>query len=271
MTETLHFPKLRDESGFTLAELLVAMTASVLILFGILLTLDSFTSNASRQTRVTDANDQVRDAMDRIVSDLRQAATIDAAHPNDLVYTVRESSTSTRQERICLGDDQFLWRTSATTIALTAACADSGSVKITPLTSANSTTNPLFAYDTTSRSVGLTFALNAGNAGRNDISTLRASTFVRAIPDPTIVAGGDDISTTCDATTHKPTLTLSTTVGSTASVKYTDVQGNTLGQGSAGSAITLSSAAASATTVIANVTATSGLVTQLVKTVECAS
>ena len=68
MNGTPHTPGLGDERGFTLVELLVAMTMSILILFGILNTLDNFSSNAARQTRVTDANDQVRKAMDRIVS-----------------------------------------------------------------------------------------------------------------------------------------------------------------------------------------------------------
>ena len=75
------------------------MTMSIVILFGVLTTLDNFSHNASRQTRVTDANEQARRAMDRVVTDLRQAATITWADANDLVYTVQASDTTTRYER----------------------------------------------------------------------------------------------------------------------------------------------------------------------------
>ncbi len=281
MTSTTASAMLRDESGFTLAEMLVAMTIGLIVMFAILTTLDNFSHNAARQTRVTDANDQVRKAMDRIVSDLRQAASVDVADADDLVYTVRESATATRQERFCLDDDKHLWRTSATSVGAVTAIANGapcpmpsvGGVKVTPLASANDTaTNPLFRYDSATpanvRSVGVTFALNAGNGGRSDISTLRAGTFVRAESETALDAGEDDIATSCNSTTQVPTLTLAASVG-TATVKYTDAEGNTLGSGSAGSTVTLSSATPTATTVIANITSSTGLVSQLIKTLEC--
>lgn len=60
----------RQEDGFTLVELLVAMSISLIVLFATLQSLDLFSSNAASQTRVTDANDQARMTMDRIVRDL---------------------------------------------------------------------------------------------------------------------------------------------------------------------------------------------------------
>lgn len=280
MTATAPFRTLRDESGFTLVELLVAMTMSIVILFGVLNTLDHFSRNAARHTRVTDANDQVRKAMDRIVSDLRQAATIDVADPDDLVYTVQETSTTVRQERVCLDANKSLWRTSGPSVGSVSAIAAGspcpmpsvGGTKITPLVSANDATgNPLFRYDSATpadvRSVGLTVALNAGT-GRTDVSTLRASAFVRSRSEAAAPITGANISTSCNNTTRTPTLTLSSAVG-TATVKYTDTEGNALGTGSAGSSVTLSSAAPTATTVIATITTSSGLVSRLTKILEC--
>jgi prepilin-type N-terminal cleavage/methylation domain-containing protein len=281
MTSPTPSTKLRDESGFTLVELLVAMMMSAVILFGVLNTLDHFSSNAARQTKVTDANDQVRKAMDRIVSDLRQAATVDVAAGDDLVYTVRESATTIRQERVCLDDNRYLWRTSATSVGSVTAIANgspcpmpsAGGAKITPLKSGNDeTSNPIFTYDSATpanvRSVGLTVALNAGSAGRSDVSTLRASTFVRAESETALDADDDDISSTCNKDTRVPTLKLDASVAG-ASVQYLDSEGHTLGSGSAGSTVTLSSATPTATTVIAKITSSTGLVSQLVKTLEC--
>jgi type II secretory pathway pseudopilin PulG len=274
-------PSPRDESGFTLVELLVAMTMSMLILFGVLNTLEHFSSNASHQTRITDANEQVRNAMDRVVSDLRQAATIEVADADDLVYTVTESA-STRRERICLDDSNNLWRSTTTTSSPLAPLAggapcpipSTGGSKITSLVAANNASRPLFEYDSATpssvRSVSLTVSLNAGNAGRNDISTLRASTFVRAKSETALDTDDGSITTTCNSTTHVPTLNLSASVGS-ATVTYTDTEGNALGQGSAGTNVTLSSATPTATTVIANITSSTGLVSQLIKTLECPS
>lgn len=260
------------ESGFALVELVVAMAISIVVLFGILLTLDSFSSNASRQTRVTDANDQVRKVMDRIVSDLRQAATIDVAQDDNLIYTVIDSATQTRRERICLASGQ-LWRTSATSpISLTGACptAGSDSSRIASLASSNTTTNPIFRYDSATaadvRSVGLTFALNAGAAGRPHTSTLRASTFVRAKSETALPVGPGDIATSCSSTA-RPTLTLSSSVGS-YSVSYTDIDGSQSSKVAAGVGVQLPIATAS-TTVVANVTSSSGLISRVLKLIEC--
>ena len=282
-TSSSHSPRLADESGFTVVELVVAFTLSVVILFGILNTLDEFSRSAARQTRVTDANDQARKAMDRIVSDLRQAATIQLADADDLVYTVADSATSTRRERVCLDDDNYLWRTSETTSGAPLAALAGGApcpmpsahgVKVTPLAAANTASTPLFRYDNTTpadvRSVGLTFALNAGNRGRNDISKLTASTFVRAKSETAAPITGSNITTACNSATHVPTLSLAGSVGS-ATVKYTDTEGNVLGTGEAGGSVVLSTATPTATTVIAKVTTSTGLISQIVKTLECSS
>lgn len=151
MAPRLAEPQLRNESGFTLVELLVAMTLALIVLFGVLDVFDGFSSNAARQTRVTDANEHVRAAMDRIVSDLRHSRALEVADPNDLVYTVTDSATATRRERICLDSAGHLWRSSVTTtsppdtpIASGTACPtpSSGAFMIAPMRSANTASNP---------------------------------------------------------------------------------------------------------------------------------
>ena len=269
--------RLRAEGGFTLVELLVAMTLSVIVLFAILGVFDTFSSNAARQTRITDANDQTRRAMDRIVADLRQAQTVEVADPNDLVYTVSDSATQVRRERICLDAGGRVWRSSVTTatapaapIAPGTACpaAGSGAAPLSHLLSANSASNPLFTYDSATadqiRSVGLTFAMDAGSRRHDDVSTLRASSFVRARSETAPAISGDDIATTC-SDSGAPTLTLSSGVGP-LTVSYTDVDGNSLGASAAGGAVVLPSGT---TTVVANIAGSSGVLTQLLKTLAC--
>ena len=268
--------RLSSEAGFTLVELCLVMTLSTVVLLGILGIFDNFTSNAARQTRITDANDQVRKAMDRIVSDVRQAQTVEVADPNDLVYTVRDSATGYRRERICLDSSSRLWRSSVTTATAPApsssgtACPtpSSDAAQVTTLLSANSASNPLFTSDSAAaadvRSIGLTFAIDAGNHGRTDVSTLRAGSFVRAQSETKLPVDGDDIETTC-SDSGIPTLTLSAGVGP-LNVTYTDIDGNALGASAAGGAVALPNGT---TTVVANITAASGAISQLLKTLAC--
>ena len=267
---------LSEESGFTVVELLSAMALLLVVMVALLATLDGFSSNAARQTRVTDANDHVRKTMDRIVSDVRQAATIEVADPNDLVYTVRESATDTRRERICLSSSGRLWRQSIVTNNVAATAMSSGNAcptaagttsALATLQSGNSAANPMFSYDTnvTSdvRSIGLTLSLNSGNVRRPFTSTLRASTFVRAQGETAPAIDADDISATCN-NAGQPTLTLNSSVGP-LNVSYTDVDGNALGNTDAGTGLQL----AGDGTVIANVTGSGGIVSQLVKVLDC--
>ncbi len=276
MTHASNTQRPTHEAGFTLVELVVAMAISLLVLFAILTTLDTFSRNAARQTRVTDANDQVRGVVDRVVADLRQAATIEVARRNNLVYTVADSATQTRRERICRDSSDRLWRYSATysvppaPIPAGAACPGSASATmITQLASANSNSNPMFRYDDSTpasvRSVGITIALDAGNAGHADVSTLRASAFMRSRGEGAPAVDDDDLTVACN-TAGQPTLTLSSSVGHALDVQYTDVAGTSLGTAEPGSHLTLNGVSG---TIIANVTSSAGLVSQLVKVISC--
>jgi type II secretory pathway pseudopilin PulG len=276
MTTSADPPRLAGEGGFTLVELLVAMTLSVLVLVGILTTLDQFSSNAARQTRVTDANDQVRRAMDRIVADVRQAKTIQFADADDLVYTVAASETTTRRERVCLDTSRRLWRSSVVYDAVPAAIASAtpcptpsvGAARITTLISSSST---LFTYDSPTpdsvRSVGLTFALKAGTVGHTDTSVLRASAFRRAKSE-TATAPPVTVTTSCNSA-DVPTMTLTSSAGP-ITVKYTDTAGNVLGTGAgATTSVLLDRATPTTTTVLANITTSTGIVSELVQVLTC--
>lgn len=84
---------LRRHDGFTLVELLVAMTLS-LIVFGATLTiLESYLRQSSAATKRLDAQDQARLAVDRIVHDLRNVSSplttpklLERATPYDVVF-----------------------------------------------------------------------------------------------------------------------------------------------------------------------------------------
>lgn len=272
MTSRSHASRPSSEAGFTLVEMLAAVSLSVIVLLATLTTLDGFSNSAARQTRITDANDQVRRFMDRVVSDLRQAASITVASPANLVYTVRDSATQTRTERICRNAANELWRTSVTTaVTFTSSCPTPGTPasKITELKAASSAAGPLFRYDSATpadvRSVGLTFALDSGDGRQAATSVLRASAFLRSKAETAPAVDDDDLTATCDDA-GVPTLTLAGGVGD-LSVTYTDLDGNQLGSGEAGSSLRLTGAGG---TVIANIESTgAGIVSQLVKEVQC--
>jgi len=178
----------RRDEGFTVVELLVGISVSLVVLLATLQSLDLFTSSASHQTRVTDANDQVRTVMDRTVVDLRSASKIVLAEASNLMYAVPETGGTVRTERICVASsDSGLYgftTTAATTPAAPYPSCDTGT-KLAQLQSAANTT---FSYDGLESSatpalvknVGLTFSLEATANGKVASSTLRASAARRS-------------------------------------------------------------------------------------------
>jgi type II secretory pathway component PulJ len=69
----------RDESGFTLTELLVSMVLMILVLSATLGALDVFGSSSARNTKLLQAQDTARLAIDRIARELRNGS----AYPTD--------------------------------------------------------------------------------------------------------------------------------------------------------------------------------------------
>jgi prepilin-type N-terminal cleavage/methylation domain-containing protein len=263
------------QAGFTVVELMVAMVLSVVVMLVVLQSLDIFTKSAGGQTRTTDANAQVRQAMDRVVNDLRGAAVIRTAAATDLVYSVTET-TGTRTERLCLSGALLLYRASSTTKTVpTSACgaADTGwsiaRVATLPATSATA-----FTYDgaaasatpSTIKSVGLTFSLDASANGQTSTSVLRASATLRRASG-TLPLTSDAISTTC--TPSGPLLSLDATAAGglgTLAVTYRTTAGVVLGSTSGTSTLQISTGV---TALIATITDAAGVTTSVQKTVEC--
>lgn len=177
------------EDGFTLVELLTAITISLIVLFATLQSLDLFTSNAAQQTRVTDANDQVRMTMDRVTRDMRGAGAIRRAAATDLVYTVpvlRDGAERVRVERLCVdAAGSELYGSSSIENAYAAPPSPCTGSRVATL---RSTGDTAFTYDGAStsqtpalvRNVGLTFSLDASGGGRPGSSTLTASVTRRS-------------------------------------------------------------------------------------------
>jgi len=195
-----------EEDGFTLVELLVAMSLSLIVLFAVLQSLDTFTSEAAKQTRVTDANDQVRRTMERVVNDLRGASVlVTGSTSTSLVYSVPEppvppATSRVRTERLCL-DPVSTDLYSFTSIDAVPTDACSTGIKLANL---KSTTRTTFTYDgstapaslATVKNVGLTFSLDASGGGRAGGSTLKASAAVRRTV-AMLPAGPPDVPITC--------------------------------------------------------------------------
>lgn len=262
---------LEGEDGFTLVEMLAAMVVSMIVLFAILQSLDVFTQNTARQTRLTDANDQVRLAMDRTVSDLRGASVIITATATDLAYSVAEAA-NVRTERLCLSSG-YLYRstsTSATVPAAPAAACSTGT-KLGPLKATNASA---FTYDGVAapanpalvKNVGLTLSLDASGGGTTRSSTLKASAARRSAG--TLPITDDDLNSKCGPT--GPILSLSAGIPNVAglTVTYADAGGVALGVG-AGTASTTIPLVSGTVNVVATVTDALGVTNIIHRSIEC--
>ena len=261
------------DAGFTLVELLVGITVSLIVLLATLTSLDAFSSNAAHQTRVTDANGQVRQVMDSTVTDLRGASLILTAQPTDLAYAVPVSSTATRVERLCVASNELYGSSTpddATPVAPTAACA--AGTKIATLKSTSATA---FTYDGASsattpgivKNVGLTFGLTIDQAGKTATSTLRASA-VRRAGATVLPLGDDDVVPTCNAAGALLTLNVAAT-GSAGlgplTVTYATTGGITIGTPVTGGV----QIPEGITTVVATITDALGATNTIKKVIEC--
>ncbi len=261
----------RDD-GFTLVELLVGITISLVVLLATLTSLDAFSTHAAHQTRITDANDQVRTVMDRTVTDLRGASLILKASDTDLAYAVPVSSTTTRVERLCVSSNELYGSSTpddATPTAPTAACSTG-----TKFATLKSTANTAFTYDGAASSaapalvknVGLTFSLDATGTGKTAVSTLRASAARRSAG--TLPITREDLVTVCNGS--GALLTLSASAAGAASlgpltVTYATAAGVSLGTPTG----TTLQIPAGVTRVVARITDAAGVTNTIEKDVEC--
>ncbi len=81
-------PSLRDERGFTLVEMLVALVTGIAVVLATLSVLDISVSQSSRIAERVDANQQARLAMEKVMLELHSSCTAYEATP------VREGSTA---------------------------------------------------------------------------------------------------------------------------------------------------------------------------------
>ena len=259
----------RNEDGFTLVELLVGISLSLIVLLATLQSFDMFTSNTAHQMRVTDANEQVRRTMERTVNDLRGASVILRATATDLVYAV-PATTGTRVERLCVMSDHLHGSRTTTAGAPTApATACSAGTKLATL---KSTTNTAFAYDGASTSttpalvknVGLTFSLDAGGGGKTGSSTLRASAARRSAG--AMLLTDDDVGTTCNDTGALLSLSASIPGATTpVTVTYSTESGVAIGTPVTGGV----QIPKTITRVVAKVTDAVGVTNTITKDIEC--
>ncbi|MEJ7787072.1 MAG: prepilin-type N-terminal cleavage/methylation domain-containing protein [Solirubrobacteraceae bacterium] len=271
MTTSIH---LRDgERGFTLVELLVGVTIAMIVLLATLQSLDMFTKNAATQTRVTDANSQVRTTMDRTVDDLRGASSIVKAAATDLVYAVPINATDTRLERLCV-ESGYLYGTSTTVTGSTLTAPTAACSTGTMIGTLRSTTSTAFTYDGASTSatpakvknVGLTVSLDASGPNTTATSTLQASAARRSAGTLPLPEGDGTVDTVCNAS--GALLSLSATVTgrfAPLTVTYANTGGISLGTPT-GTTLQIPEGI---TTVVATITDAAGATATVRKDVEC--
>jgi len=90
--------RLRDQRGYTLVELLVAMVLTAVVLGGIVTTVVLAARIQTRDSRYAYAQDDARTGLDRMVNEIRQAVTIIASGPNFVDMNVYLDSGGQPQE-----------------------------------------------------------------------------------------------------------------------------------------------------------------------------
>jgi prepilin-type N-terminal cleavage/methylation domain-containing protein len=209
--------RLAAEDGFTLVELLVAMTVSVLLLLATLGALDAFNNGVVVTSRLTDASDQARRQVATMVSVLRDAGaptpvtgsaptTVVQAGANDIVFLSTSwpgdsgtGASANHIERYCLdtatGKVWFNGLKAGTAGSTTpgAACPSTVSGWTSSLVtsnSLNSAADPLFVYGSTNpvRAVSINLRLEGGTALKSRPLQLRSGTALRGALAPQVSA-----------------------------------------------------------------------------------
>ena len=191
--------RLRSEEGFTLIELVVASTLMIIVLCATLTVFDGFIVNSQRSRDQNSAQDQARNAVDRIARDLRNQATptkelpiaILKATPQDVAFltvgpTKPAGSANARnlqRARYCLNPDtKTLWFQTQTWV--TAAPAPAPDVNAAcPATPASGwmTQDPI--VDRVANAARPVFAFDPGTwVSTADIRSIDTTVFIDADP-----------------------------------------------------------------------------------------
>lgn len=241
----------RGEEGYTLVELLVVMSVSLVVLFATLGVFDAFSKSTAASDRLTQSQDAARTQLDRITELLRSArprtdggeAVIIPASGygglSDLTFTTYAGAgTANRLHavRLCVNTTtRTLWRETLDDasgyVSPGASCpsAAGGWARATLVTNvANTAAVPLFALDSARRSLDIDLVVDGRTAGQP--LALRSSAFLRLPTLSSTAAGPVSVQKSCNGVVA----TLSV-VGTTASATFKGTLSNgaqvTLGTG----------------------------------------
>jgi type II secretory pathway pseudopilin PulG len=209
--------RLANEDGFTLTELLVAMTVSIIILLATLGALDAFNNGVAVNNRLTDAGDTARREVAEMVRVLRdggaptptsgaQPSTVVQAGANDLVFLSRSwpgesgvGTTSNHVERYCLNTTtRTLWfdglkagtSGSATPGSACPSTASGWTSRAIATNVLNSVADPVFIYGAGSpvRSVAIKVRVEGGTTLKPHPVELRSGATLRGALAPQLSA-----------------------------------------------------------------------------------
>jgi type II secretory pathway pseudopilin PulG len=287
-----HPQRLASEEGFTLVELLVAMTVSIIVLLATLGALDAFNNGVAVNNRLTDASDTARREIAEMVRVLRdggaptpvsggQPATVVQAGANDLVFLSRSwpgesgiGSTSNHVERYCLNTTtRTLWfdglkagtSGSATPGAACPSAASGWTSSAIATNVLNSVADPVFVYGAGSpvRSVAVKVRLEGGTALKSRPIELRSGATLRGALAPQLSAT-DIVVAPCDG--GKALLSLSVGAGGATAngAKLSAPNGIPAGAGQI-----LVAATSTPANIVITITNLLGLQTLLTKSVSC--
>jgi prepilin-type N-terminal cleavage/methylation domain-containing protein len=210
--------RLAAEDGFTLTELLVAMSISLVVLLATLGALDAFNSGVAANNRLTDAADTARRQVATMVSGLRDATAVSQIPPagtNDLVFSstswpgesaVGVGSGSTHIERYCLDTaTRKLWfnglKAGTSGNATPGACGPSPGTGWTSALLAsnvlNTAADPLFVGSAWRRTVSINLRLESGTALKSRTLELRSGGMLRGVLDPQVTAADITMPEAC--------------------------------------------------------------------------
>ncbi len=283
---------LRCEDGFSLAELVVAMTLSLIVLFAVLGAFDAFNSGVAANNRLTAAEDTARREVATMVRILRDAGapapasgsqptTVVQAGANDIVFLSTSwpgesgtGATGNHVERLCVDTaTRTLWFNGLR--AGTAGSASPGSAcpsqasgwtsRLIARDVVNTAAQPIFRYGSSSpvRTVSISLRLEGGTAATSRPLELRSGSALRGALAPQV--GPDDVTVgPCEAGKALLTLNLAAGGTSTNGAKVTASNAVTVGPGKI-----LVDATSTPATVALTVTNVLGLQTVVLKSVSC--
>lgn len=203
---------LRDERGTTLVELLIVCMLSVVLMLATLLAFDTFGRNATRNEKLTNAEDSLRQRVDEMSAEIRNAQVTATgldpllrADPNDLIARNIDNAGTATLIRYCLEPAaRTLWRETApdgtspgSTCPSTSASWTRG--KVAGGTIANSAGDPIFTPNTTTlsavRSVEIAPRLDTGTGAMT--TPLRTAVSLRSASGRSLSLDASAIRATC--------------------------------------------------------------------------